>query len=774
MSGASVAGGGLVGRAVPRVEDGPLLRGCGCFVGDLSLPGLVHAAFVRSPLPHARIVAVDLAGAARLPGVRAAWAAAELGLPPLHPPVENPDAWSPPRPLLAEGVVRFVGEAVAVVVADDPYLAVDAAELVELELDPLVAVVDPALAPSGPALHANGTNVLYEHFFEAGEVDAAFAAAAVVVERAFRNPRTAAVPLEPRGVLAAPDGEGVRLWSSTQVPHRLATIVAELLGLPPGAVRVTCPDVGGGFGQKAHAYPEEIIVAALALRLGRPVRWLEDRSENLLASSHARDQRVRVRAAADADGRLLALDADVLCDQGAYGVFPHGHILEALGTPAMLPGPYRLAAYRYRSRTVATNKAPEGAYRGVGLPVSTLVHERLMDVIAGELGLDRAEIRRRNLLRAEDLPHTTLTRQAYDSGDYPAALERALELADWDGFGALREAARREGRLLGIGICCYVEYTGMPSRVFHGRGMVGIAGVDGAHVALAADGSVTAWTTLPAIGQGVATTFAQMVADELGVAFEQVTVERSDTGVGALEGTGAFASRSAVAGGGAVLAATGELRQRLCEDAAQLLEASPDDLELRAGRVQVAGSPGRGVAVGALVAADPERFRLSAQYDPPTVAYPYATHVCAVEVDPGTGGVEILRYVIVEDCGRVINPLVVEGQVHGATAQGIGGALYEEFVYDEDGQPLTGSLLDYLLPGATEVPRFAVAHLEIPAPGSANGAKGVGEGGTLAPPAAIANAVCDALGWDVTELPLRPEAVQAAAASCLTAHGRVA
>jgi carbon-monoxide dehydrogenase large subunit len=751
-----------VGQPRLRVEDRPLLTGMAEFVDDLQPEGLLHARFLRSAAAHARVEAVDLQAARRAPGVRAAYAAADVPLPPLRAPIENPEAFSPPRPLLARDVVRFTGEPVALVIADDPYAAEDAADLVELRLDPLPVITDPpaAMAAGAPRLHDHPTNVIYDSRLEAGDVDAAFAGAAAVVERTFDNPRYSAAPMEPRGVVAAPTGAGVTLWTSTQVPHSLRVVVAELLGLDPDLVRVVTTDVGGGFGQKAHAYPEDVLVAWAALQLGRPVKWVEDRSENLLASSHARDQSITVRAACDAEGRLLAIDADVVCDVGAYGVYPHGHILEALGTPAMIPGPYRLDAYRARSRAVTTNKCPEGAYRGVGLPVAAFVHERLMDLLAAETGVARDEIRRRNLYTSDELPHTTFTNQRYDSGDYIAALDSALEVVGWAGFTAEQERARAQGRLLGLGLSCYVEYTGINQRVFHGRGMVAIAGYDGAHVTLGADGCATVHTTLPAIGQGTETTFAQLAADSLGLDVDRVRVERSDTAVGGLHGTGTFASRSAVAGGGALAEATAELRERLLEDAAEALEAAPGDLRVERGIVAVAGSPARGIAVAELVAAaEPGRYEAGAQYDPPAIAYPYATHACVVEVDPRTGAVEILRYVVVEDCGTIINPLIVDGQVHGAVAQGIAGSLYEALVYDAEGQLVTASLMDYLVPTAMEMPWLELSHSETPAPGSPTGAKGVGEGGTLGPPGAIANAVADALGAELNELPLTPERV---------------
>jgi carbon-monoxide dehydrogenase large subunit len=755
-----------IGQPLLRVEDRPLLTGTAMFVDDLEPDRTLHARFLRSPAAHARLREVDLEQARSSTGVAGAFSHSDLGLSPLHPPVDNEEAISPPRPLLACDVVRFVGEPIAVVVADNQYRAEDALAQVALQLEPLPAVTDPR-DPEPPALQDNGRrNLLYDSLYETGAVDEAFAEAAVVLERSFRNPRYCATPIEPRGALAAPDGDGIRIWSSTQVPHTLSRITAELLDMAREQVRVSTPSVGGGFGQKAHVYPEEILVAWLALRLGAPVKWVEDRNENLLAASHARDQYVTARLAADAEGRLLALDVDVICDQGAYGVYPHGPILEALGTPAMIPGPYRLERYRARSRAVRTNKCPEGAYRGVGLPVSALVHERLMDVLAAELGLDRSEVRRRNLIAHDELPYTTVSHQRYDSGDYTLALERALETVGYEDFPAEQAAARAEGRLIGLGIASYVEYSAMGSVVFHGRGMVGIPGVDRAWLTLDEEGWVTVVTTLPSIGQGLATTFAQLTADALGVPPASVRVVQPDTAQAPGEGTGTFASRTAVTGGGAIRAGADELTRRLLEDAAQELEAAIGDLELRDGHVGVKGSPSRQVGFGELVAATPDaqRYRAEGVFDAPTTTYPYATHVCVVEVEPESGNVAIIRYVVAEDCGRIINPLVVEGQAHGAVAQGIGGALYESMIYDEAGQLLTASLMDYLVPTAVELVSLELEHLEIPAPGSPNGAKGVGEGGTLAPGAALANAVSNALGVEVNELPLTPELVRAAAA----------
>ncbi|MGE0298532.1 xanthine dehydrogenase family protein molybdopterin-binding subunit [Pseudonocardia sp.] len=758
-----------VGRAVPRREDRALLQGRGRFLDDLPDVGVLHARFVRSPLAHARIDGIAVPAEAA--GLVAVFTAADLDLPPMLPPIDNPDALPVPRPVLARDRIRFAGEPFALVVATDPYLAEDAAELVELEAEPLPAVTDPraALDPASPRVHDHPTNILFERRFATSQPLPEDAP--VRIRRVFASSRQTALPLEPRGLLVRPAGDGLALWASTQSPHMLAAVLAELLGLPPERVRVSVPDVGGGFGQKAHAYPEEVAVAAAALRLGRPVKWVEDRADNLAAACHARDQRIELEVTADADGRLRSLDADVVVDMGAYGVYAHGHLLEAAGTPSMIPGPYRVPAYRFRSRAVATTKCPLGAYRGVGLPVATFVHERAMDLVAAATGLDRAEVRRRNLLTAAELPCTSATGQRYDSGDYPAALERALAEIGYTGFLAEQRAALDEGRLVGLGMAVYVEYAAVGSAVFAARGMRGLAGYDEAQVTLRLDGRLSLWTTLPAAGQGLATTFAQLAADSLGIDVDDVVVEPVDTAAAPLRGNGTFASRSAVSGGGAIREACGELRTRLVQDAARLLEAEPADLEVVPGHVRVAGAPASRVTLAVLAAAAPEgRYTVLRRYDPPQPVYPYGAHACRVEVAAATGAVTITDYVVAEDCGRVINPAIALGQTHGAVAQGIAGALYERLVYDGDGQLRTGSLMDYLVPTAAEIPPLRVVHLHVPTRVSTNGARGVGESGTLAPGAAIANAISDAVGAECNATPPAPEWVRHAAAVRLRAH----
>jgi carbon-monoxide dehydrogenase large subunit len=758
---------GGIGERRLRVEDRPLLTGAASFVDDLPTDGALEAAFVRSPVAHGRLLDAGLDGAIGLTGVEAALAASDLALDPLVPPNENPRVRPPPQPILADGKVRFAGEPIAVVVARDRYLAEDGRDAVRPEIEELEPELDPrrAIAPDAPQIHTGEPNLVVDLSHDEGDVDAALGEADVVIERLFTAPRHSGMPIEGRAVLARPLDGGVELWTSSQSPHKVREAICGILDLDPERVRVVTPDVGGGFGVKAHVYPEEIALAAVALRLRRPVKWVEDRAENLAASTHAREQELRVRAGMTSEGELIALDVDMLCDQGAYGAYPHGVSLEAVTTSAMLPGPYRLPNYRARIRAAITNKAPQGAYRGVGFVVATFVHERVMDLLARESGLDPAEVRRRNLLARDELPYVSVTQQPYDSGDYRRALALALERIGYSDFERSRSEAAAAGRRLGLGIACYVEPTGMNSKVFKLRGMVGIAGFDGAHARIEPDGVVRIWTTTPAIGQGSETTLAQLAAEGLGVDAAAIRVERSDTAAAELAGTGTFASRSAVSAGGAIAEACGTLRERLIGDAAERLEAAAADLVIADGEVRVAGSPQASVPIAELAAADPDRFRVTATHDPAQTVYPYATHACIVSVDEGTGAVQIERYVVVEDCGTIVNPAIVEGQVHGAAAQGIGGVLFEQHTYDEAGQLRTASLLDYLVPTAAEIPEFELTHLELPSPVTATGVKGVGEGGTLAPAPAIANAVGDAVGAEFNAFPITPEQVRAACRS---------
>jgi carbon-monoxide dehydrogenase large subunit len=754
---------GLIGRPTPRVEDGPLLRGDASFCGDLRLPGTLDVAFLRADLAHARLVGVDVAAARRAPGVRNVLTHDDVSaLGDLTPPIAPPDqeVYSTPRPLLARDRVRFVGEPVAAVLATTRYEAEDACELIAVDYEELavLATTEDALAEGAPLLHPVATNVLFQHELDTGGVDEAMSAADFVVERRFHVPRLAPAPLEGRAIVAAASDDGLTVWYATQTPYVLKRALAELLGLAESEIRVICPYVGGGFGQKSHVYPEDVLIPWLALRCGQPVRWIEDRRENLIASCHARGQNVRIRAAVRRDGTVTALDADLTVDVGAYGIYPHGQLLEALGTPVMITGPYRIPALRFRSRAVATNTCPGGGYRGVGLAVSVFVHERLMDIVAGVAGLDPADVRRRNLIRSDELPWENPAGLVYDSGDYVDALETALARVGPE-LEADRERARSRGRLAGLGLSSYVEYTGMGSSVFQARGMLGIRGHEEARVSIEPDGTALVRTSVPSTGQGTATSIAQLVADSLRLPLDQVVVAPVDTASGA-DGNGSFGSRGTVVGGSAALKSCAVLRTRLLGLAARELEASVDDLELADGGVQPLGVPARRLTYAALAAAAPDgHLDVCERHDPEDTAFSYGVHACVVEADPVLGDVRIVRYVIVEDCGRVVNPLIVDGQAHGSTVQGIGAALLERVVFDDQAQPLTSSLIDYLLPTALEAPPFEVLRLEHPPPESVGGFKGVGEGGTVAAPAAVANAIAAAIGAEVNEIPATPELV---------------
>lgn len=754
---------GMVGRRTLRIEDRPLLTGKATFIDDVQLPDEpLHVVFVRSNLAHGNIKSIRTEYAEAIDGVVGIFTREHLGdIPDLVTPVAN--ASKPPRSILPRERVRFVGEPIAAVVATSRYIAEDAAGQVDVEIEPLPVVSDlhDALDPTKPVLHESDeitSNVLFDRLIEVGDPDGAFEKAAHVVERTFRHPRVVPSPMEGRGAAAyVEDGELV-LWASTQFPHALMECVRDIFGFD---VRVKCPDIGGGFGLKSVVSPEELVVSWLAVELDRSVKWVEDRAENLTASAHARDFEVKVRAAADADGTLLAIELDSLGNGGAYSVFPITHVLETAGVLSMTPGPYRLSNYRARGRAVCTNTCPAGPYRGVGLPVSALIHERLMDIFAGLVGIGPVEIRHRNLISQDDLPYTTVTGQDYDCGDYPAALDAAAEMLRVDDFAAEQAEARANGKILGLGLASYVEWTGNNSKLFKQRGMTALKGWDSCQLSLGQDGRVSMWTSSPSIGQGSATTYAQVLADASGIDFDHIDVIQSDTGSGDVDGTGTGSSRSASVTSGAIVMAGGELKDRLLEDAAELLDIPVDRLQIRAGKVFDVEDESASETVSSLAAKATEgRYTLGRTYEADRVLYSYATHGCRVEIDAETGFVKVLDYVVAEDCGLVINPLVVEGQTKGAVAQGIAAALYESFQYDADGQPLAGSFMDYLMPTASEMTNIRLEHLPIHAEHGILGAKGVGEGGTIPAGVCIANAVSNALGSEFNDLPLHPETVQ--------------
>lgn len=775
----------LFGAPIRRTEDPRLLRGHGRYVGDLDPPGLLEVAFVRSPHAHARVLGYETSAASASPGVG-------LVLPGDDPAVakvrlravsELPGYRPTEQPILAWPTARFAGEAVAAVVAADRYAAEDAAELVRVAYEPLRPVVtaETALADGAPAVHAEvPDNVLIRRRFQAGDVEVALSTAHLVVERRFTTNRQAGQPLEGRGALAAwdPGQRRLTLYSSTQVPHLIRRGLADVLGLPEGQIRVVAPDVGGGFGVKATLYPEEVAVCLLAMRIGRPVRWLEDRRESLLASAHARDHRYRITAGFDAAGRLLALRAHIACNVGAYSVYPWTAGIEPLMAGGLLMGPYKLANYDCETLGVATTTAPAGPYRGVARPATTFAMERVLDVAAAALGLDPVDLRRRNLVGPADLPYTSATRLVHDSEAYPACLEATVEAIDYKAFRAEQARGRAEGRHLGIGFACYNELTGLGRAASAGPRMPFRTGHEGVTIRIDPSGSVSVLAGVTSQGQGLETTVAQLVAAELGASFEAVRVRMGDTDV-SLFGFGAFSSRQAVIGGGAAILAARALRDKVLRIGAHLLEVEPEAVEIADGRIFLRDAPGAAshattlAEVATVAYLQPQRLPPDLEagleatrfYDPVFGTFAGGAQAAVVEVLPETGQVRLLRFVCAEDSGRPINPSIVEGQMQGAIAQGIGGVLYEHLVYDEAGQLLTASLMDYLLPASTEIPPLELRHLAFPSPTTLEGIRGVGEGGTLGPAAAIANAVSDALsglGIEVNDLPITPDCLRRA------------
>jgi carbon-monoxide dehydrogenase large subunit len=771
-------GGKYVGAEVRRREDPRLLTGGGQFVDDIPVAGCLHAAVLRSTHAHAVVRAVRAAAARGHPAVRGVFSFEDLagrlrplpvaGVPP--PALERRVAFAvrPPEQYpLAPGRVRHVGEPIAVVVAVDRYAAEDALALVGVDYEPLDAVGDAVqgAAPGAPVIHPGWPdNVAVSFRVALGDAAGAFARAPVTVRERLLVQRYAGMPLEPRAVLAVPDSHGgVTVWSSTQVPHVLQRALAEALGLPAHRVRVIAPDVGGGFGTKCSTYPEDVLVPLLALRLGRPVKWVETRREHLAAASHSREQAHEVEIAADGAGRILALRDRFLLDQGAYN--PWG-IVQPYNTVGHLLGPFRIANVDVEARSIVTNKAPHAPYRGAGRPEAVFVMDRIADLLARRLGMDPAEIRRRNFIRPDELPYDVglLYRDGhplvYDTADFPAALEAALDAAGYARFRREQAALRARGIHRGIGISAYVEGTG-------------VGPYEGAIVRIDASGAVLVSTGACSQGQGHETAFAQIAADVLGVPMDAVTVVGGDTGAIPF-GIGTFASRSLVLAGNAVAQASGAVRERLVAAAARLLEAAPEDIDVDGARAFVRGVPGRAVSFARIVQASLPTFAGPGVGEPgfeaaryatvPTVTYASAVHVALVEADPETGAVRLLRYVVAHDCGRVVNPMIVDGQIHGGVAQGVGGGLLEDIAYDGAGQLLTGSLMDYALPRADDLPFIETVHLELPSPRNPLGVKGVGEGGAISPPAAIANAIDDALapfGVTITRGPASPARVAA-------------
>ncbi|MDR7420949.1 MAG: xanthine dehydrogenase family protein molybdopterin-binding subunit [Armatimonadota bacterium] len=753
----------IIGASLRRKEDPRLLAGRGRYVDDLALPGMLHAVLVRSPHAHAVVRRVDLAAARTAPGVALVASATDLGeVEPIPVRLGAKPSLAPflQRPL-ARDRVRYVGEPVALVVADSRYRAEDAAELVAVDYAPLPALLDAeaALAEGAPVLHqAAGTNRADLLRVGLGDPDAALAGAEVRIRRRLSVGRHTGVPMETRGLLAAYDSasDALTVWGPTKVPHFNRRVLADLLGWSPERIRFVEPEVGGGFGVRGEFYPEDFLIPWAAVRLGRPVKWTEDRREHLVATNHSRQQVHEIELGATRDGRIVALTDRVTVDMGAY-LRTHGVTVPEL-TLAMLPGPYRIPHYRCEVACALTTKTPTGTYRAPGRFEANFARERMLDLLADAVGLDPAEVRRRNFVPPEAMPYDVGTatlghRTVYDTGRYASTLDAALEAVGYDGLRRQQPAWRAAGRLVGVGIGCFVEKAGPGPWEY-------------ARVELRDDGRAVVYSGGASVGQGIETVLAQICAEALGLRYDDVTVVHGDTDL-VPQGIGAWGSRITVVGGGATAAAAREVRRRLLAVAAAVLEASPDDLVVADGAVWVQGTPSRRATVREVIAtarARGEAFDLSAAhvFHAEHMTYPYGAHVAVVEVDADTGQVRVLDYAVAYDVGRAVNPMLVEGQIIGGLAQGLGGALLEEFVYDEGGQPLAVTFMDYLLPTVAEMPARVVTRVleETPTPLNPLGAKGAGEGGTAAAGAAIANAVTDALrplGVEVSRLPLSPD-----------------
>lgn len=753
----------MFGRSPLRSEDPRFLRGQGSYLDNLPFEGALRAVFVRSMMPHARVVGVDVEAARSMPGIEAVFTAEDLAIPDLPPSgnvegatgtLEGPFS----RPALARDVVRFVGEPLAVIVATSLAAAQDAAESVLPDLDPLPSMIDveKATEAGSPLLWPeHGSNVADR--FEVRWDEDVLAGSDVIARARFVNQRLAPVPMEANGIVAAPDGSGgFTIWVSSQVPFDVRNDLAEVLGLPKDKVRTIAPDVGGGFGAKLQNYPEYRVVAVAAARLQRTVRWAETRSESMLGLTHGRAQIQHVEIGARRDGTIVGLRADIVADMGAY---PLAAFLPTT-TQEMLGGVYTIADIACRGRAVVTNSTPVGAYRGAGRPEATALIERAMDLIATELGMDPIDIRRRNLIPTDAFPYRSASGAVYDVGDYAHALDEALRIA---GIDRLREeqAARRERgdhMALGIGVSAYVEITSFMSKEF-------------SDVEVHEDGTVTVQTGTSPHGQGHETAFAQIASEVLGVAFDDVRVVHSDTGV-VRRGGGTWGSRSLQAGGSSVLERSQEVLGLGFSLAAPLLEVDEADLEVGSGEIHVKGAPERSVSWADLAAASrvsdattdagSSRLRSDGVYREPSSTFPFGSHVAVVEVDTQTGDVRLIRHVAVDDCGRILNPMLVQGQVHGGLAQGIAQALYEEVVFDEEGNPITANLTTYLMPSAADLPWFETVRTQTPTPVNPLGAKGIGESATIGSTPAVQNAVVDALkpyGVRHVDLPLSPERV---------------
>jgi carbon-monoxide dehydrogenase large subunit len=773
-----------IGARLIRKEDARLMRGAGTFVSDIKMAGMMDVAFVRSPIAHGRLrgITVPPAHAARV------FRNEDLtGVTPIRAPSGIPGFKTSDYPPLARGKVRFVGEMVAMCLGATRAQAEDVAQSIMLDIDELAPLPDiaTARAPGASLVHDEWGDNLFLQTEVQGDIAAVARDAPIVIRREYTMARQCMFPLEGKGVLAYWDNRDEQLvvYSSTQVPHLIRTGLAECLGLEQRQIRVIAPDVGGGFGYKCVLQPEEVCVAWLALQRRHPVRWIEDRREHLVAGANARQHHYIVTAYADRTGRILALDGEVTVDVGAYSVWPFTACLEAAQAGGNLPGPYVVPVYRCRTFSVATNKPPFCPYRGVARPGVCFAMELTIDAIARAVGREAADVRRDNLVPGSAMPYTNITGKHYDSGDYPESLRLAMEKIDLPGVRAQQARGETDGRLIGVGFATFTEQSAHGTKVFASWGIPLVPGFEQATVRLTPDGGLEVRAGTKSIGQGLETTLAQVANEILGIPPALINVVLGDTALTPYS-TGAYASRSMVMAGGAVSRASGVLADRILRIGAHLLQCRRDEVRLEAGAVF---GPHGDVSLREVarvwylrpeqLPADVDNAGLEATvgYKPTvdTGAFSYASHAAKVAVDTETGVVTILDYVVTEDCGTMVNPMIVEGQAYGGIAQGIGTALYEESPYDAAGQPLASTMLDYVVPGTTEVPNIRISHLETPSPYTEHGIKGVGEGGAIAPPAAIVNAINDALaslGVELTATPATPKRVLAAVLAAADAH----
>ncbi|MCJ2530957.1 MAG: xanthine dehydrogenase family protein molybdopterin-binding subunit [Candidatus Thermoplasmatota archaeon] len=767
MSNQGISEDQYVGNSVPRLEDRRFVTGQGQYVADLSLPEMVHAAFVRSPYAHARILEVDLEAVRGMPGILGAWSGGDLegalGTMPTEVGLEEASLKKPPYPAVAVDRVRYAGEAVAVIAAVDPYALEDALDLADVGYEPLPVVTnqEEALREGAPQLHDEvPQNLAFRWHLEGGDVDRAFREADLVVEQRIVNQRLQPTAVEPRAAVARWDEQTgqLTLWVTSQNPKTHREVLARVLGMSEANLRVIAPDVGGGFGSKIAVYPGEAVVCHLARRLGRPVKWVETRVENFLVTTHGRDHIQDVRIAARSDGTILGIDLRSLANLGAY-LSTAGPGIPTSPFGKMLSGAYPMQGVRVEVQGVFTNSTPTDAYRGAGRPEAAFAVERMVDILARRLEMDPAEIRRTNFIPPDAFPYEVVTGHTYDSGDYQGALQKALEVVDYPQIRKDQARARAQGRLFGIGISTYVEVCGFGSP-------------GGCRLVVHPAGKVVVYTGAHPHGQGQETSLAQIVADVLTIPLEAVEVRHGDTATTPW-GIGTFGSRGLPVEGGASLMAGRKLADAARTRAAELLEARPEDVVLADGKAFVPEAPEKAVTLWDLARSLQETdadgkatpWEVQAFYDTEDYLFPFGTHVCVVEVDPETGEVQIIRYVAVDDCGTVINPQLVAGQVHGGVLQGIGQALWEEARYDEVGNLLTAGLPDYAVPTAVESPAIESVRHVTPSPHNPLGAKGVGEAGTVGAAPAVVNAVIDALaplGVVHLDMPLTPDRVWAA------------